>query len=275
MGPDQENRGNRRDNFQVLQHISLQAGPVRNHGVIHQFPGINHDFVHGNLLVHASDHDVLMDGLVRSADEIAVEIDVQIVHALDVGKGDVGVDIVHIEHVLRQAQAALLQESRPVDNRVHEQVVARFRNRKTVPAENLPLRQVVVLHDLLDQLAFLLIDVVGNHEVRNIGRRALLVEGFRKFLQLVEKFGKGLHGHPVVRVHDLVIEPGCMVDARIDARSVAPVFLVDDPHDVRIFRRVFVRNRQRVVLGTVVDDDDFDPVAAGQQGADAVPHVVG
>ena len=59
------------------------------------------------LLVHALDHDALIDALVGAADEIAVEVEVHIIHGLDEGQGLVDEDVVHIEGVLGQLQAAV------------------------------------------------------------------------------------------------------------------------------------------------------------------------
>ncbi len=78
---------------------------------------------HSQLLVHPLDHHTLVHALVGPADEVAVQIHVQIVHGLDIGQGLVDKDIVHIEGVLGQLQVAVPQQLCAVDHRMHQQVL--------------------------------------------------------------------------------------------------------------------------------------------------------
>ena len=61
------------------------------------------------LLVHALDHDALVDTLVGTADEVAVEVEVHIIHGLDERQRLVDEDVVHVEGMLGQHHAALAQ----------------------------------------------------------------------------------------------------------------------------------------------------------------------
>ena len=62
---------------------------------------------------------------------------------------------------------------------------------------------------------------------------------------------------------------------RIDARPVSAVLLVDDLHNGRIFRRVFVRDLGSIILcGTVVNQDDLRLFPGCQQCIDAMTHIL-
>ena len=93
------------------------------------------------LLVHPLYHDALVDALVRTADKIAVQVQVHIIHALDIGQGLVHKDVVHIEGVLGQHHAALTQHLGAVHHRVHQQVLVRAEVAHVHPAEQPVLRE--------------------------------------------------------------------------------------------------------------------------------------
>ena len=65
-----------------------------------QVVGADHVVGDPQLLVHPGDHDLLVDRLVGPADEVAVQVHVQIVHVLHIGQGLVDEDVIHVEGVL-------------------------------------------------------------------------------------------------------------------------------------------------------------------------------
>ena len=93
------------------------------------------------------------------------------------------------------------------------------------------------------------------------------------FLKSVQKFGEiGAEG--VVAVHDLEIGAGGVLQSLIDALTVAAVFLMNDPHNVREFPGIFVGDFSGVILGAVINNDDLHPVSPGQEALDALLHIV-
>ena len=93
------------------------------------------------------------------------------------------------------------------------------------------------------------------------------------FLKSVQKFGEiGAEG--VVAVHDLEIGAGGVLQSLIDALTVAAVFLMNDPHNVREFPGIFVGDFSGVILGAVINNDDLHPVSPGQEALDALFHIV-
>ena len=115
----QEDVADRHHDGQVVHHVGAQTLLV-----LQRVQILTVDHVPGDpqLLVHTADHHALVHALVCAADEVAVQIQIHIVHALDIGQGLVHKDVVHIEGVLGQHHAALTQHLGAVHDRVHQPV---------------------------------------------------------------------------------------------------------------------------------------------------------
>ena len=113
-----------------------------------------------------------------------------------------------------------------------------------------------------------LIHIVADHQIQRL--RAL-----RQFLQPVQHPGQLLHIQPVVGVHHLVVHACGVPESLIDPLSVPAVGLMDHPDDPRMLRRQPVADGRGIILGAVVDQNDLDPVAAGEQSRHAFFHISG
>ena len=83
---------------------------------------------------------------------------------------------------------------------------------------------------------------------------------------------------PVVRVDDLVVGALCLAQAREDGHAVTAVLLMHRADDTGVTRLPLIGLSCRLVLGTVIDDDDLDiggVIAPLQNGGDAMVHVLG
>ena len=248
-----------------MQHIGAQALFVLE-GV--EVLAVDHVPGHAQLLVHPLDHDALVDALIRAADEVAVEVKIHVVHALDVGQGLVDEDVVHIEGVLGQHHTALAQDLGAVHDRVHQQVLVRAEVADMHPAEQTVLREHIGVADRVAGIILdVLIDVVADHQIRG---RTACHEG----LQLGQNGLEGGGVQPVVAVHDLVVQTGGVPDALIDALAVAAVLLMDGLDDGGVLCGVLVADGGGVILhGTVVHEDDLGLLSGREQRFDAVAHI--
>ena len=68
---------------------------------------VDHQLGDPHLLVYPGDHHLFVHALVGPADEVAVEVQVEVVDGLDLGQRLIDEDVIHIEGVLRQLHAAL------------------------------------------------------------------------------------------------------------------------------------------------------------------------
>ena len=169
--------------------------------------------------------------------------------------------------MLGQLHAAGAQDLGAVDDRVHQDVLARRELADLLPSENAALGQdALVVHDILGVVGHMLIDIVGHHQIK----RLCIVE---VGAQLSQNLLQGLGVQPVIGVHDLEVDAGGIADALIDALAVAAVLLMDDADDGGVLFGVGVGNFAGVVLGAVVDEDDLGILARGEQGFDAVIHI--
>ena len=128
-----EDRADGHHQHEVVDHVGAQRVAVD--VVVQVVVGVHHDARDANLLVNAPRHDLLVDALVLAADEVVVQVHVQVVDGLAAGERDVGIDVVHIERVGRHGHAAVAQDVRPVAERVHEQVLRHHEVAHVVPAE--------------------------------------------------------------------------------------------------------------------------------------------
>ena len=220
------------------------------------------------LLIHAADHHALVHALVCAADEVAVQIQIHIVHALDVGQGLVHKDIVHIEGVLGQHHAALAQHLGAVHDRVHQQVLIRAEVPDVHPVEQAVLREHVgVAHGMAGAVLHMLVHIVADHQIR---RGAA---GYQRG-QTLQHLLQGVGVQPVVAVHYLVVQAGGVADALIDALAVAAVLLMDGLNDGGVLCGVLVADGGGVILdGTIVHQNDLGLFTCAQQRFDAVTHI--
>ncbi len=169
--------------------------------------------------------------------------------------------------MLRKVQVRFPEELRAVDHGVHEDIVALPEVSHILPGK-LPIHRqgALVLDHLVALLALLVIDIVAQQHVE-------LRVGLGKAAQRIEDLAVGRCLQMVIAVDDLEEGAGRVLDARVDRRAVAAVLLVDDPDNVRIQHLILIRNFRRMVLRSVIDDDDLHVLAADQQRIDALFHV--
>ena len=250
---------------QIVHHVGMQTSLI-----LQRVQILTVDHVPGDpqLLIHPLDHDALVHALVGTADEVAVQIQIHVVHAFDVGQGLVDKDVVHIEGVLGQHHAAVPQHLCAVHHRVHQQVLVGPEVADMRPAEQSVLGEHVgVAHGVAGVVLHMLVDIVADHQVR---RGA---PGNQR-VQLGQHGPEGCFVQPVVAVHYLVIQAGGVADALIHALAVAAVLLMDGLDDGGIFGGVLVADGGGIVLhGTVVHKDDLGLLSGRKQGLDAMAHI--
>ena len=250
---------------EVVQHIAAQL-LLALEGI--QVLAVDHVAGHPQLLIHPLDHHTLVHALVGPADEVAVQVQIHIVHALDKGQGLVDKDVVHIEGVLGQHHAAVPQHLCAVHHRVHQQVLVGPEVADMRPAEQSVLGEHVgVAHGVAGVVLHMLVDIVADHQVRRGAPGSQRV-------QLGQHGPEGCFVQPVVAVHYLVVQAGGVADALIHALAVAAVLLMDGLDDGGIFGGVLVADGGGVILGgTIVHQDDLGLLPGGEQGLDAVAHI--
>ena len=172
--------------------------------------------------------------------------------------------------MLRQFQAGGAQHLGAVDHRMHEQVLRAVEMTYLVPGELAPDREHVGVADGRGaSLVDLLVHVVGNHQI-----------GWIRLLKLSAQVGHdGFHRfaiEPVVGIDHLEIHAGGIFQAGVHRAAMAFVLLMNRAHDARMLGLQAACHLERVVLGgAVVNQKNFDIVAAGQQRIDAFLHVFG
>ena len=80
---------------------------------------IDHDFCNEKLLIDSLDHVNFIDRLIIPANEIAVKIHIQIIHGLYIRKRFVDINIIYVERMLWQTNAAFPEQSGTIDYGMH------------------------------------------------------------------------------------------------------------------------------------------------------------
>ena len=188
-------------------------------------------------------------------------------------QGHVDEDVIDVERVLRQFQPAIAQKLRAIDDRMHEQVLGLAETLGVLPPE-LPFRRkhVAITHRGMRAFVNLLVYVVRYDEVGRLGYIDLRTH-------VIEHLFERIAIEPVIRIHDLEIQPCRVRKAGVDRFAVPSVRLMNRFDDRWMAFLPLVGAHRGVVFGrTVVDDDDFDVIAlvdAGHDRLDAGIHVGG
>ena len=248
-----------------MHHVGVQTSLILQ---LIQILTVDHVPGDPQLLIHPLDHDALVHALVGTADEVAVQIQIHVVHALDIGQGLVDKDVVHIEGMLGQHHAALAQHLGAVHHRVHQDVLIRAEVAHMGPVEQAVLREHVgVAHGQGGVVLHMLVHIVADHHVRRgaAGHQSG---------QLGKHLFEGIDVQPVVTVHDFVVQTGGVADALIHTLAVAAVFLMDGLDDGGVLGGIFITDGRGVVLyGTVVHQNDLGLLSGRKQGLDTMTHI--
>ena len=130
---------------------------------------IDHQLIYTDLLIHTTDHHALTNGLICSSDKVAVQIYIQIIHALHTRQRNKCHQIVHIECMLRQFQPTFPQQFRPVDHRMHQQIMAGTQRSHIIPAEDLILRQCrAIPHHGLSLRSHFFIYIITDQKIQRL-----------------------------------------------------------------------------------------------------------
>ena len=223
--------------------------------------------IHKQCLIDSADHHRFLHGLIISADEVVVQILIQVEHLFHHGHGLINIQLIHIESVLRQGQAAVPQQLGAVNHGMHEQVMAKTKVH-FIPAKNPIHRQILaVLHHMLVLNAHLVIHVIANQGVD-------FFPGVRHLLQPCQHPAEAILIHPVVRVHHLEVLAGCMGEAAHHRIPMAAILLVNGTNNTGIPLLKIIGNFCRPILGAVIHNENLHILAAGKQGFHGMMQIV-
>ena len=263
-----EHRGDRGNDLQVVEHVLFQRLPVSDH--LHA-AGIrvvvDHDAVDTGLLVQSFDHYIFLDGLIFSADKIIVEIHVQVVHPPHIGERIEYIDIIDIEGVLRQLQAAVAQHLCPENDRMHENILADRETVGLIPRKNASNGKAApVLHDLVTVLVFFVIDKVADKKIQGF---FLTGETAQHIEDTLISAGTDL----VVTVDNLEVKTCGIFNSCIDRSAVAFVGLVNGADNAGMLSLKAVGNLRCAIPGSIIHDQDLHLISSHKKRFDAVFHI--
>ena len=160
---NQENTGDRRDHDQHMSHITSLV-TVK---ILYLSHIIDHQLIYTDLLINTTDHHALTNGLICSSDKVAVQIYIQIIHALHTRQRNKCHQIVHIECMLRQFQTTFPQKLCPVNHRMHQQIMAGSQWLYIIPSEDFILRKCrTIPHHGLSLCSHFFIDIITDQKIQ-------------------------------------------------------------------------------------------------------------
>ena len=177
------------------------------------------------------------------------------------------VDIVYIKCVLRQFELTELEHFRAVDNRMHQDVLIKAEMSDVIPSENLVLRKNIVIPDDFFVLhPDFFIYVVGDDHI-------YFGVVFHKSSDCFENLKEGILIYPVIAVYDFKIFSGRVTQTTVNSIAMPAVFFADGFDNGRIFFLITLGDCLSAVFGSVIDNDDLDIFAAGENRVDRFFHI--
>ena len=226
-----------------------------------------HDAVDAKLLIQAAQHDRFVDRLVRPADAVVVQIHIQIIQRLHLCHRDIGIDVIHIKGMFGKRQTAVFHKLGTVGDGVHQKIGSRVKAADLIPGDYPSGRDGAAVGDQFPfSVLTVVVQIVGDDEIRT-------ASGALHLLQRVQKLFQRLFLYPVVRIHHLEKHPLRLMQAGHHRRAMTAVFPVDRPDQTGITGSVFLRDVQGLIGGTVVHNQQLQPLAAFQQAFHGPGHV--
>ena len=151
---------------------------------------------------------------------------------------------------------------------MHQNILAQHEDLHIIPGKQFVLRKRrPVVHNLFSLRALFLIDKVTDQHVQRLLAAYKPAKG-REYLLI------GRLIHPVITVHNFIINALGIAKSCINCLTMSAILLMDSPADTRILSFVFICYLRCTVLrGAVVDNQNLHLVASRQKRFDAVPHI--
>ena len=262
-----EHRANGHHHGEITHHVAAQTRAL---DVVKQMERVHHDTRHAELLVQTLNHGGLVDALALATNEVAIQVDIGVVHGATARQRHVRIDIIHVEGVRRHGQALIAQHIGAIAQAMHEQVLIGAEAAHLVPTKNLLARQChAVAHGIVRPFMHFLVHVVRDKQVHT--QIAL-----DKATQDGKHGRKRLAVQPVIGVDNLIVDALSLAQAGHHGHAMSAVLLVHRTNDPGIASLPLIGLLRRLVVAAIVDDDDLHIGSVGrtlQDRGDAMVHV--
>ncbi len=182
-----------------------------------------------------------------------------VINRLHIRQRAVRKQIIHIKCMLRQNHARLAQNLRPIDQRMHYQILCRAERSDLIPCTNLFLwKNILKMNRLFCSLIQMIVCIIANQQIRTKSR----VTPPR---YLFQKRPVGILLQPVIRIHHLKIHSRGKRKPPVDTRTMPAVLLVHHSHNPRILSGILLCNVSCTVCRTVIDNDNLHIFPANDQ----------
>ena len=136
-------------------------------------------------------------------------------------------------------------------------------------------KHIGVTHNSTRVLEYLFVHVVADNHISACGIATNL---FGAALLLAQIRHDNIHSvliKPVVRINHFIVVTLSSGQTRINRRAMTAIFFVDGTNNARVLFCQTIGDFSRIVTsGTIVDQNDLNIVTAGQQGINALLHIV-
>ena len=124
--------------------------------------------------------------MIVSTNKITIQVNINVVDSLYLREWNVGIDVIHIESVLRHLDICRAQNLNAVGNCVHQKVLRQLEAANLVPANNLVGRNsIAIIYKVLGIILNVLVDVIREYQVNRIIRGNKGAELLKESLQSV------------------------------------------------------------------------------------------
>ena len=211
-------------------------------------------------------HSRFLNGLIRSAYPITVEIVWEIVHFFNTGKAFADHKVVLIEHFSWQGIVPGFQKLRFKGAGMDGEHLIDLKSLCVLPLKNAVLGQNArIIYGSVAYSVGVDVIVISHREI-DAARGITFFKGIEK--------GRKILTYLIIAINDLEIFSACVLNALIYALTVTAVLLMNDSYDIGMLFLIFIGDPAGSIRGSVVDDYDLNAISARKQTVDAISHII-
>ena len=120
-------------------------------------------------MIHAAGEDLLVYGLIVTANKVAIQVNINVVDCLDLREGNVGVHVIYIKRVRRHLNSCCAQHLNAIRKRMHEKILRELKMSQVFPTNNaISWNCGTIIYEVLRIVFNMLVNVIGKHKVNGL-----------------------------------------------------------------------------------------------------------
>ena len=120
-------------------------------------------------MIHAAGENLLVHGLIVTADKVAIQVNVHIVDGLNLRKWHISVHIVNVERVRWHLNSCCAQHLNAIRQRMHKKILRELKMSQVFPTNNaIGWNCSTIIYKVLRIVFNMLVNVIGKHQINGL-----------------------------------------------------------------------------------------------------------